>query len=63
MIKIFITAIESNDNGTAVTLFEDYQLRYTDSEHLETNTEVLGQLISDKVVEVEKMNLEQSNPL
>ncbi len=62
MIKIFITAIESRDDGTAVTLFEDYQLDYDDKDHLYNADDTLNEKVYDKIEEVEKINNETSRP-
>lgn len=61
MIKLYITAIESNEDGTAVTLFEDYQLRY-DDKHVMLQDEDFTRKIMDKINAVELINEQASSP-
>lgn len=51
MIKLYITCIESNPDGTAVTLFEDYKVGAGDLQTLD-----LTQLVLNKIEEVELSN-------
>jgi hypothetical protein len=61
MLKIYITAIDSRDNGTAVTLFEDYQVNYSSSDDIKLD-ETLGERLADKIEEVEKINNQVTSP-
>ncbi len=61
MIKLYITAREVKDNGSAVTLFEDYQLAYED-EHVMYEDMLLVNKIYDKIIEVEKVNNQTTTP-
>ena len=60
-IKLYITAIDSRENGTAVTLFEDHLVTYTEKEYVGEDTE-LGQEIFNKIEAVEKINNQTSSP-
>lgn len=60
-IKLYITAIDSRDNGTAVTLFEDYQINFFSKEEISQASEI-GYLIGNKIEEVEKINEETTRP-
>lgn len=61
MIKIFITAIESNKDGTAVELFKDYTVMYPSKEDLGDDEELAYRLMN-KVDEIEEERKNQSNP-
>lgn len=61
MIKLFITAIDSRENGTAVTLFEDYQVLYSSLEDLRLD-ETFSERVADKLEEVEKINNQTTSP-
>jgi len=62
MIKLYITAIQSNDNGTAVVLFEDYKQEYETAFDLDCD-EQLGTKIVSHLNKVEKEKQKQSEPL
>ena len=64
MIKLYITAIESKEDGTAVTLFEGYELGFKDKDTLIciANTLSLNEKIHSKIEYVEKINNQQSTP-
>ncbi len=62
MIKLYITAIESNEDGTAVTLFEDYQVLYSSNEDIAMDDD-LGDRLAQKIEEVEAVNNQTSSPL
>lgn len=54
MIKFYITAIESNSNGTAVTLFEDFVIGgFEDADEIEYS-EHLAKNIARKIEEAKK---------
>ena len=61
MIKLFITAIDSREDGTAVTLFEDYQIGYEDK-HAMLQDENMTRKIMDKINNVEFINDQISSP-
>lgn len=64
MIKLFITAIESRDDGTAVTLFEDYKISYDDKYDVYANPKKeLSKLVYEKIEQVEEINESASEPL
>lgn len=62
MIKLYITAIDSRDNGSAVTLFEDYQLNYENKDELFIKSHYLGDNIVKKIDEVELINEQITKP-
>lgn len=62
MIKLYITAIESKENGTAVTLFEDYLVGYTSTEEIELDSQILMPRIARKIKEVEAINNQAAIP-
>ena len=61
MIKLYITAIETKDNGQAVTLFEDYKLGYEDK-HTMLQDEEITRKIMDKINEAELINDKVTSP-
>lgn len=61
MIKIYITAIESRPDGTAVTLFEDYQLNYEDRFELSLEP-TMEKLVFAKIEEFEAINKQVTSP-
>lgn len=61
MIKLYITAIDSRDNGTAVTLFEDHQILYSSPEDLVLD-ENIGERLVEKIAEIEKINNQVTTP-
>jgi hypothetical protein len=61
MIKLFITAIDSNEDGTALTLFEDYQIGYENKDILVLDNR-LSIRIADKIEEVELINEQATSP-
>lgn len=64
MLRFYITCREVNDNGSAVTLFEDYQLNYADKYEIYGHPEKdISKMIYEKVEQVEEDNLEFANPL
>lgn len=62
MIKLYITAIQSNKDGTAVTLFEDYLLGYENKDLLLNAEESINQKLFNKVEEVELQNQGATSP-
>ncbi|HRF69804.1 MAG TPA: hypothetical protein PKV66_00070 [Candidatus Pelethenecus sp.] len=62
MIKLYITAIESNPNGTAVTLFEDFKVEYETQFDLDCDDN-LNEKISEQLKKVEQRVVEQSKPI
>lgn len=62
MIKLYITAIESNPNGTAVTLFEDFKVEYETQFDLDCDDN-LNEKISEQLNKVEQRVAEQSKPI
>lgn len=62
MIKLYITAIESNPNGTAVTLFEDFKVEYETQFDLDCDDN-LNEKISEQLNKVEQRIAEQSKPI
>lgn len=62
MIKLYITAIESNPNGTAVTLFEDFKVEYETQFDLDCDDN-LNEKISEQLKKVEQRVAEQSKPI
>lgn len=60
MIKLYITAIESNIDGTAITLFEDYLLGYDSKEEIEHSS--IGVKIARKIDDVEEVNNQTTSP-
>lgn len=61
MIKLFITAVESRPDGTAVTIFEDYLVTRKDVEELR-DFDQLAFEIADKIEAVELINEQASSP-
>lgn len=61
MLKLYITAIESREDGTAVRIFEDYKLVYVDK-HEMLQDEEMTRKIMDKINEVEAINDEITRP-
>lgn len=61
MIKLFISCIDSREDGTAVTIFEDFQLNYKDKESI-LEREDINDKIFNKIYEVEKINEEITRP-
>lgn len=61
MLKLYITAIDSREDGTAVTLFEDYQLQYEDKESLGGADEISAR-VYEKIETIEKINNETTRP-
>lgn len=57
MIKLYITAIETKDNGLAVTLFEDFMVTGKQIEQGD-----LHEIIYNKIEEVELSNEEATKP-
>jgi len=62
MIKLYITAIESNPNGTAVNLFEDFKVEYETQFDLDCDDN-LNEKISEQLSKVEQRVAEQSKPI
>lgn len=62
MIKLYITAIESNPNGTAVTLFADFKVEYETKFDLDCDDN-LNEKISEHLSKVEQRIVERSKPL
>ena len=63
MIKLFITAIDSREDGTAVTLFEDFeQTGYENADEIEFS-DFLQRNIAQKIRTVEAINEQDSSPL
>lgn len=63
MIKLFITAIDSREDGTAVTLFEDFeQTGYENADDIEFS-DFLQRNIAQKIRTVEAINEQDSSPL
>jgi hypothetical protein len=63
MIKLFVTARQCNEDGTAVTLFEDYGLGYDDKDDLLNNQEKdMRQRVFEKLEEVEENNRVTAQP-
>ncbi len=58
MIKLYITAIETKNNGSAVTLFEDFMVTGKQIEQGD-----LHEIIYNKIEEVELSNEEATKPL
>lgn len=54
MIKLYITAIESKPDGTAVTLFEDFLLGYQDVDRLRNAVDSLNDTLANKIEEAIK---------
>jgi hypothetical protein len=61
MIKLYITAIDSKTDGTAVTLLED-TLLYTTRERLNLFPEELSVVLQNKLEEAEKINDQITSP-
>lgn len=61
MIKLFISCIDSREDGIAVTIFEDFQLNYKDKESI-LEREDINDKIFNKIYEVEKINEEITRP-
>lgn len=61
MLKIYITAVESRPDGTAITIFEDYQVTRKDVEELRS-FDTLAFQIADKIDAVELINEQASSP-
>ena len=61
MLKLYITAIESREDGTAVRIFEDYKLVYGDK-HEMLQDEEMTRKIMDKINDVEAINDEITRP-
>ncbi len=61
-IKLYITAIQSDPDGTAVEIFENYELRYHTRFDLDCD-ESINEKIGTKIDEVEKERMEQSKPI
>lgn len=64
MIKLYITAIESKEDGSAVTLFEDLLVVKT-RDQLEFDSDSLDSIESfvlDKIKEVEAINEQVTSP-
>lgn len=57
MIKLYITAIESKPDGTAVTLFEDYVVTGKQIEQSD-----LHEIIYKKIEEIETINNQTTSP-
>lgn len=57
MIKLYITAIETKGNGSAVTLFEDFLITGRQIEESD-----LHEIIYKKIEEVEKINNQIASP-
>jgi hypothetical protein len=57
MIKLYITAIETKDNGQAVTLFEDFMVTGKQIEQGD-----LHEIIYNKIEEVELANEQATKP-
>lgn len=62
MLKIYITAVDSKPNGSAVTLFEDVLRTYDDKDDI-LNGPSLNDIIFNKLEEVEASNDAFANPL
>jgi len=62
MIKLFITAIETKDNGQAVTIFEDFKVNYDTQFDLDSDID-LNSLISEEITKVEKERVKQGEPI
>jgi len=62
MIKLYITAVESSSNGTAVTLFEDFKVEYETQFDLDCDDN-LNEKISEQLNKVEQRVAEQSKPI
>lgn len=62
MLKLFITAIDSREDGTAVILFEDYQVNYEDDLLLGVDDQ-LGYRLAKKIQTIEAINEQASSPL
>lgn len=60
-IKLFITAIDSREDGSAVTLFEDYQLRYGDKHEMLLDEEMTRKIM-DKINNTELINDQALSP-
>ena len=64
MIKLYITAIESKPDGTAVTLFEDLLVTKT-KDQLEFDSDspdTIESFVLDKIKEVEAINNQVTSP-
>ncbi len=61
MLKAYITILDSKENGSAITIFEDALFNFVDAEQLRLNTKLTSQL-ADKIEEVEKINNETTRP-
>lgn len=65
MIKLYITAIETKGNGSAVTLFEDFLVAYGDRESISIDADYefnLNNKVFKKIEEVEKINNQVASP-
>lgn len=63
MIKVYITVLETKENGQAVTLFEDYKLEYDDKNSLGlADSPSIQTLIHHKIEEVEAINNQETKP-
>lgn len=62
MIKLYITAIETRPDGSAVTLFEDFHLGFQDLETLRDPIVTLNHKVADKIEEVELANEQATTP-
>lgn len=60
MIKLYITAIESNLDGTAITLFEDYCVGYGSKEEIEHSS--LAIKVARKIDDIEEINNQVTSP-
>ena len=62
MLKLYITAIDSRPDGSAVTIFEDYLVKIQDVDELRLY-ERLSTQIAEKIEDIELINEQASSPL
>lgn len=60
-LKLYITAIDSREDGSAVTIFEDFQRNYKSIDELRA-FDLLSFDIADKIEEVQKINDQVTSP-
>ncbi len=62
MIKLYITVMDSREDGSAITLLEEYQLGFKDIETLRDDGFLLVENLVSKLEEVEKINNQVASP-
>lgn len=62
MLKIYIRAVESKEDGTAVELFDDVVLGYDDKDEM-LHKDNVTQHVFDRIERAEKINEEFAKPI